>query len=113
MAKHAARLVARSQQDENLSGHKRGEESLARSRREEHLDGQKRCEISAKFRRPKTRLDVDDQTHQVHGEVVKTSTRSRRDNTAVFGAIAINYLKRFEMLSSRRLKNTFLKNSTR
>ena len=100
MAKNAARLVARSQQDEILSGHKRGEESeesLARSRREEHLGGQKRDEMSTT-------------KHIVHGEVVKTSTRSRRDHTAVFGAIAINDLKRFEMLSSRRLKKTFLKN---
>ena len=66
VAKNAARLVARSQQDEILSGHKRGEESeesLARSRREEHLGDQKRDEISAKSRRPKTRRDVDDQTH--------------------------------------------------
>ena len=91
MVKNAARLVSRSQQDENLSGHKRGEESLARSRRQEHLGGQKRAGTSTT-------------KHIVHGEVGKASTRSRRDHTAVFGAIAINDLKRFEMLSSRRLK---------
>ena len=72
------------------SGHKRGEESLAKSRREEHLSGQKRGEMSTT-------------KHIVHSEVVKTSTRSRRDHTTVFDAIAVNDLKRFEMLSSRQL----------
>ena len=91
---NAARNPWRDLRERSISAAK----DATRSRRS--LGGQKRAEMSTT-------------KHIVHGEVVKTSTRSRRDHTAVFGSIAINDLKRFEMLSSRRLKKTFLKNSTR
>ena len=87
---NAARNPWRDLGEKSISAAKNG----ARSRRS--LGGQKRAGTSTT-------------KHTVHGEVGKTSTRSRRDHTAVFGAIAINDLKRFEMLSSRRLKKTFLR----
>ena len=91
---NAARNPWRDLGKESISAAK----NAARSRRS--FGGQQRAEMSTT-------------KHIVHGEVVKTSTRSRRDHTTVFDAIAINDFKRFEMLSSRRLKKTFLGNSTR
>ena len=51
--------------------------NAAKSRRNESLGGQKLAEMATT-------------KYNVHGDVVKTSTRSLRDHTAVFDAIAIN-----------------------